>query len=77
VDVLEHDVCQKLARWFDDRWNDRFCLELSEELIAVIDESWAREEPLTPYEVYLKMAYRTVDGRKMARWLFAVKLLQQ
>lgn len=57
VDVLDHDACQKLARWFDDRWKDRFCLDISEELIAVIEESWAREEPLTPYEVYLKMAY--------------------
>jgi superfamily II DNA or RNA helicase len=57
VDVLEHDACQKLARWFDERWDDRFCLDISEELIAVIEESWAREEPLTPYEVYLKMAY--------------------
>jgi hypothetical protein len=55
--VLEHDACQKLARWFGDRWNDRFRLELSEELIAVIEESWAREERLTPHEVYLKMAY--------------------
>jgi hypothetical protein len=32
-------------------------VELSDELIAVIEESWAREELLTPYEVYLKMAY--------------------
>lgn len=57
VDVLDHDACQKLARWFDDRWADGFCLDISEELIAVVEESWAREEPLTPYEVYLKMAY--------------------
>lgn len=57
VDVLDHDACQKLARWFDDRWEDHFCLDISPELIAVIEESWAREEPPTPYEVYLKMAY--------------------
>lgn len=57
VDVLEHDACQKLADWFDDRWKDSFCLDISQELIEVIEESWAREEPPTPYEVYLKMAY--------------------
>ncbi|MBI3682564.1 MAG: NgoFVII family restriction endonuclease [Acidobacteria bacterium] len=22
VDVLDHDACQKLARWFEDRWNE-------------------------------------------------------
>ncbi len=52
VELLEYDACQKLAHWFDDRWNDRFCLELSQEFITVIEECWAREEPLTPYEVY-------------------------
>jgi superfamily II DNA or RNA helicase len=56
VDVLDHDASQKLARWFEDRWGDRFCLDISEELITVIEESWAVQRP-TPYEIYLKMAY--------------------
>jgi PLD-like domain len=56
VDVLDHDACQKLARWFDDRWDDRFCIDISAELIEVIEESWAAQQP-TPYEIYLKMAY--------------------
>src|SRR5216684_6367404 len=57
VDVLDHDACQKLARWFEDRWNDRWCLDISKELVSIIEESWAREEVLPPYHVYLKMAY--------------------
>ncbi len=61
VDVLDHDACAKLAQWFEDRWNDTFCLDISAELIAVIEESWARAEPLTPYEIYLKMAYHLAE----------------
>ncbi len=57
VDVLDHDACLKLARWFEDRWNDRWCLDISKELVSIIEESWARETPLTPYEIYVKMAY--------------------
>ncbi|MGH8020634.1 MAG: helicase-related protein [Opitutaceae bacterium] len=57
VDVVDHDATQKLSRWFEDRWNDRWCLGISADLIAIIDESWARAEPLPPYQVYLKMAY--------------------
>ena len=34
VDVLDHDAAQKLANWFEDRWNDRWCLDISEELVA-------------------------------------------
>jgi superfamily II DNA or RNA helicase/REP element-mobilizing transposase RayT len=57
VDVLEHDACDKLAKWFEDRWNDRFCVDISEELIEIINSSWARPEPLPPYHIYVKMAY--------------------
>jgi superfamily II DNA or RNA helicase len=57
VDVVDHDACQKLARWFEDRWNDRWCLDISEELVQIIDESWAREQLVPPYHIYLKMAY--------------------
>ncbi|MGH2484741.1 MAG: SNF2-related protein, partial [Ktedonobacterales bacterium] len=57
VDVLDGDATVKLARWFDDRWDDRWCLDISNELADIIDASWAREEALPPYYIYLKMAY--------------------
>ena len=57
VDVLDHDSTTKLARWFEDRWQDRWCVDITDRLADVIDESWARERPLSPYHVYLKMAY--------------------
>src|SRR5438105_5160801 len=57
VDVLDHDACLKLAKWFEDRWNDRWCLDISKELVQIIEESWARETPIPPYHIYVKMAY--------------------
>lgn len=57
IDVLDGDATQKLAKWFNDRWDDRWCLDISEEIIEVIDESWAREEPIPPHHIYVKMAY--------------------
>jgi superfamily II DNA or RNA helicase len=57
VDVMDHDACTKLAKWFEDRWDDRFCLDISAELAEIIDQSWAREQPIPPYHIYLKMAY--------------------
>jgi hypothetical protein len=57
VDVLDHDACQKLARWFEDRWNDRWCVDISDDLATIIEESWAREELIPPYHIYVKMAY--------------------
>lgn len=57
VDVLDQDACQKLQKWFEDRWNDQWCIDISNELIEILDTSWAREEALPPYHIYLKMAY--------------------
>lgn len=56
-EISDYDACQKLNAWFDERWDDRWCLDITEDLIEVIDESWARENMLTPYELYLKIAY--------------------
>lgn len=57
VDVLEHDACAKLAAWFDDRWHDRWSVDISKELAEIIDLSWAGERLVPPYHVYLKVAY--------------------
>lgn len=57
VDVLEHDACNKLVAWFEDRWTDRWCIDISKELAEIIDESWAGDRLVAPYHVYLKMAY--------------------
>ena len=57
VDVLDSDACKKLENWFQERWEDRWCLDISDELAQIIDESWARDEMPPPYYIYLKMAY--------------------
>ncbi len=57
VDVLDSDACQKLEDWFEERWNDRWCIDISDELIKIIEQSWAREELIPPYHIYVKMAY--------------------
>lgn len=57
IDVLDKDASGKLAAWFKDRWTDRWCIDITRELIEAIEASWAREELLPPYHIYLKMAY--------------------
>ena len=46
-----------MKKWFDERWDDKWCLDISAELAEIIDNSWARETQPPPYHVYLKMAY--------------------
>lgn len=56
VDVLDKDAARKLADWFEQRWNDRWCLDISQELAEIIEESWANG-PINPFEIYIKTAY--------------------
>jgi superfamily II DNA or RNA helicase len=57
VDVLDHHGCQRLAQWFDDRWQERWALDVSKDLAEIIENSWARDELIPPYHIYLNMAY--------------------
>ncbi|MEH2395808.1 helicase-related protein [Nostoc sp.] len=57
VDILDHDACNKLQKWFSDRWQDYGCVDISQELAEIIDQSWARVELIPPYYIYLKIAY--------------------
>ena len=57
MDVLDHDAALKLEQWFEDRWTDNLCADITDELLQTIEESWAREALIPPYHVYLKMAY--------------------
>ena len=57
IDVVDSDSCGKLEDWFEDRWNDRWCIDISKELVEIIEQSWAREALISPYHIYIKMAY--------------------
>jgi superfamily II DNA or RNA helicase len=57
VDVLDRDASNKLSKWFNDRWDDKFCIDISDELAEIIDNSWAADKLIHPYHIYLKIAY--------------------
>lgn len=57
AEFADSDSAKKLSNWFDDRWNDKFCLDITDDLIKIIDESWAGEDDIPPYYIYLKTAY--------------------
>ncbi len=57
IDVLDQDAANKLAKWFSNRWEDRWCIDITDELIEIIDTSWATDRLVPPFHIYLKMAY--------------------
>jgi hypothetical protein len=65
LDVLEHDACHKLAAWFEARWQDRWCFDISQDLAAIIDESWAAERLIPPYHIYLRLAWSLSEDARI------------
>lgn len=57
IDITDFTASQTLADWFEDKWTDRMCVDVTADLIKVIDQSWAKEALTPPYHIYLKMVY--------------------
>lgn len=72
VDVLDQDAAAKLAQWFNDRWGDKWCVDITKELIQVIDESWARPVCPPPYHIYVKMAYHLAEEARAGLSEFSI-----
>lgn len=62
---VEQDAAKKLSRWFQDRWDDQYSLDISLDLADVIDESWATEKDFTPYQIYMKVIYHLSREARM------------
>ena len=57
VDVLDWDGTHSLAKWFEDRWEDHFTIDITSDLVELIEESWAGEKNPSPYDLYLKVCW--------------------
>lgn len=65
VDVLDKDAAQKLAVWFEERWDDRWAVDITQELITILEQSWAGEEQHLPYHVYMKVVYHLSNEARL------------
>lgn len=57
TDIPDRDAAKKVSDWFQHLWDDRWSLPVNEEILEIIEESWATPVPRSPYEVFLKVCY--------------------
>lgn len=68
VDIPDQDATAKLLAWFDERWEDDLAIDVTEELVEILEESWVSAQQPRPYLVYLKLAYElSSDAREGLR----------
>ena len=71
VDVTENDAAAKLARWFDERWSDPLCEDITAELAEIIHQSWAGRIR-DPHHIYIKTAWHLSREEMEAAENFAI-----
>lgn len=69
LEESDDQVTAGLVDWFEDRWDDRFTIDVTQLLIEVLDESWIREDQPNPYHVYLRLAYELSRDAREGRTL--------
>lgn len=70
VDVVEQDAAGKLHDWFHRHWDDKYCIDISDELAELIEASWASEDIIRPYLVYLKMVSHLSEDARLGEQQF-------
>ena len=70
IDVTDVDSTGKLATWFDDRWNE--ATDLTDELAALLETSWATADHVSPYLVYLRIAYHLSEEARAGDQAFPI-----
>lgn len=57
LEETDQQLAGELHDWFQARWNDQYSIDITDDLIAVLNQSWVRDEQPDPYHVYLRLAY--------------------
>ncbi|MGC8943397.1 MAG: helicase-related protein [Caldisericia bacterium] len=62
LNVIVHgnDNHEQLTKWFEDLWNESEYF--NEDLIKILENSWALNENITPYDIYVKTIYKLTES---------------
>ncbi len=76
IDVVEQTgAAIHLRDWFNNRWDDWGSIDITKELIELLQESWVSETIREPYHIYLKMAYHLSQEARSGLSEFTIPLV--
>ncbi|MFQ3611290.1 MAG: helicase-related protein [Fimbriimonadales bacterium] len=80
VDVVDQSAAHQLLTWFEERWNDPTCVDITKDLLKLLEERcWASESlqqiANLPYLVYLKIAYHLSEDARIGTQEFKLPTL--
>ena len=57
LEETDREKGEELSQWFDQHWQDTFSIDVTQELISVLENSWAAIPNPAPKTVHLRIAY--------------------
>ncbi|WP_255491579.1 helicase-related protein [Actinotalea sp. JY-7876] len=57
VDVVDGVAAKDVANWFTDLWDDTRSIPVTDDILELLEQSWAAPTPRRPYDVFLKVCY--------------------
>ena len=70
VELTDSDHAAKLKNWFETLWHENTSLDITSEIIDLIDQSWV--EPADPYDVYMKVCYELSEDARFGEQEYAL-----
>lgn len=57
LEETDREQAEELAKWFKDKWEDAYSVDLTDDLINILENSWVNNEQPRPRSVHLRLAY--------------------
>ena len=57
LEETDREQAQELAKWFKTKWEDPYSVDLTDDLIQILENSWVNNEQPKPRSIHLRLAY--------------------
>jgi len=75
LEETDREQAQALAEWFKSKWDDNYSIDLTEDLIEILENSWVNNEQPKPRHVHLRLAYELSREARSGKTLDIPKIL--
>jgi superfamily II DNA or RNA helicase len=75
LEETDREQAESLAKWFEEKWEDDFSVDLTEELIQILENSWVNNQQPRPRTIHMRLAYELSREARLGKSLDIPKQL--
>jgi superfamily II DNA or RNA helicase len=75
LEETDREQAERLEHWFETKWADEYSVDLTQQLIEILENSWVNNEQPRPRHVHLRLAYELSREARSGKSLDIPKIL--